>query len=233
MVKRLLIFIVSFVIFSINITAEALPQLHFNGFISDNANVLSQKSVNYLNSILYDLQSKTKADIAVVTISSLDGDTVENTALEIGRKYKIGDKKLNNGAVILVVPNDRKMRIEVGYGLEGAITDAHAGRIMDDYMIPYFKNNNYEQGIVDGTTALAVDVAKSYNVTINAQQPNPQNTDDDSDSFLLWLVIIILLIIFRNGGFFIGGSGFGGGSGGGISFGGGGGFGGGGSSRGW
>ena len=73
-------------------------------------------------------------------MKSLEGEPIEDASLEIGRKYALGDKKLNNGALVFVVLDDRRARIEIGYGLEGFITDAKAGRILDNYMIPYFKN---------------------------------------------------------------------------------------------
>ena len=196
--------------------------LDFNGFIADEAGVLSPNTEAAMNSYLYDLQQKTKTDVAVVTLKSLNNRPIDEVALNIGREYKLGDKKLNNGAVVLVVPNDREARIEVGYGLEGAITDAHAGRILDDYMIPYFREGEYEKGIYAGTTALALDIADSYGVQIGAERPISQ----ELDTSYIFLIILLWLLF---GGFF-------GGRGGGTNFGGlggGGGFGGGGASRRW
>ena len=147
--------------------------LRFNGFIADEAGVISDSSETKLNALLYDLQQKTKSDIAVVTLKTLNNQPIEDTALSIGRKYKIGDKTKNTGAVVLVAPYDKQARIEIGYGLEDKITDAHAGRILDEYMVPNFRQSNYDKGITDGTTALAVDVAKAYGVTISASKPIP------------------------------------------------------------
>ena len=172
--------------------------------------------------------------MVLVTLKSLDDAPIEDVALEIGRKYKIGDKKLNNGAVVLVAPNDRKARIEAGFGLEGMLPDSKAGRILDNYMIPYFREGNYEKGTVAGVLAVAYEVAKGYNVELSGEKPISQGQGDDFGTILL--IIIIFLILFGpRGGFGGGFGGFGGGSGGGgrISFGGGGGFGGGGASRGW
>lgn len=237
MLKRLFAFVITF--FCISLSAQSIEKLTFNGFISDNADVISQQNEIVINSFLYNLQSKTKADIAVVTLKTLQGKSIEETALDIGRTYKIGDKQLNNGAVILVVPSERKVRIEIGYGLEGVINDAKAGRIIDTYMIPYFKESNYNKGILDGTTALAVEVANSYGVEISAEKPKPKTSDFPYTAILLfWIIwITIYLIVSRISGGGSGGSGgsFGGGFGGssGSGFGSGGGFGGGGASRGW
>lgn len=237
MFKRILLVIITFGAMIQNVYAG---DLHFNGFIADEAQVISANNEASLNALLYDLQKKTKADIAVVTLAALDGQPIEDAALNIGRKYKIGDKKLNSGAVVLVVPNDRQARIEIGYGLEGAITDAHAGRILDDYMIPYFRQNNYEKGIIDGTTVLAVDIADYYGVKISASKPIPPTNDEGSGLAVLLFLIIWLSIYFSitkngggGGGFYFGGGSFGGGGGSFGGFGGGGDFGGGGASRGW
>ena len=194
MFKRILLVIITFGAMIQNVYAG---DLHFNGFIADEAQVLSSNNEASLNALLYDLQKKTKADIAVVTLAALDGQPIEDAALNIGRKYKIGDKKLNSGAVVLVVPNDRQARIEIGYGLEGAITDAHAGRILDYYMIPYFRQNNYEKGIIDGTTVLAVDIADYYGVKISASKPIPP-TNDEGSGLAVLLFLIIWLYLIKN-----------------------------------
>ena len=215
----------------------ALQNLYFNGFISDNAQVISNDAENIINSYLFDLQKKTGSDIAIVTLDTLNNQSVEQAALEIGRKYKIGAKNLNNGAVILVVVKDRVMRIETGYGLEGIITDAHAGRIRD-LMLPYFKNNRYKDGIVKGSYTLASDIAKGYGTELSDNPPKIKplkSATDDMDYILfllIWLVILKFTFNFR-GGYcgitYLGGggsSGFGG-------FRGGGGFAGGGASGRW
>src|SRR5665648_647780 len=93
------------------------------------------------------------------------------------------DKKLNNGLLNLVSPTDGVARIEVGYGLEGAMPDAKTGRIQDEYMLPYFKSNDYNKGILNGYSALAQEVAKEYQVTleINSPQALPDTAAAASD----------------------------------------------------
>ncbi len=234
MIKRFLVLGLLFLLTGIQVFC--LEALNFNGFIADNANVITPRNEIILNQMLLELQTKTKADVAVVTLNSLEGYPVEDVSLEIARKYKLGDKKLNNGALVLIVPNDRKARIEIGYGLEGIINDSKAGRILDDYMIPYFKENAYETGIMQGTAALAYSIAEEYGVKLSFEKPQQPENNNDAD--VLFIIIIIMLFILLNrgggGGIFFGPSGgFGGGRGSGIRFGGGGGFGGGGASRGW
>lgn len=105
----------------------ALENLNFrSGYISDNAKLITSEDYEQITNIIKELQEKTTADIAVVTINSLNGKSVEDTAVEIGRKYKVGAKDKNNGVVILVAPNERKARLEVGMGLESEITNSKA-----------------------------------------------------------------------------------------------------------
>lgn len=232
--KKFLILICLF--FSIVLQGACLEALNFNGFIADNANIISSSNETALNQILLELQTKTKADVAVVTLNSLDGRPIEDVSLEIARRYKLGDKQLNNGALILVAPYDRKARIETGYGLEGIMNDSKAGRILDDYMIPYFKKEDYETGIIQGTLAFAYETAEGYGVRLSFKKPSAPESDDADILFIIMFIIILMIINSRGGPggliFFGMPRGFGGG-GGGIKFGGGGGFGGGGASRGW
>lgn len=225
MIKQILLSVFLFV--SITLSAPAYENLTFNGFIADNAQVISAQNETALNRILLDLQNKTKTDIAVVTLKSLQQEPIEDVALQIARDYKLGSVNLNNGALILVVPKDREARIEIGYGLEGYITDAKSGRILDDYMIPWFREGNYEKGIIDGTVVLALDVARHYNVELGVAHPQAVENFD----WITLIALIIMLLIWGGGGFY---GGFGGPSRGNfIRFGGGGGFGGGGASRRW
>lgn len=223
------------------------------GYVNDFAGVISTENKDNLNSYLKELDKKTSAEVAVVTLTSLKGNSIEDVSLGIGRNWGIGKKGKNNGVLVLVAINDKKMRIEVGYGLEGAIPDGKAGRIRNNYMIPAFRQGNYEKGIVNGTLAIASEIAKEYKVEMPdkfnssvAELPVPsesgQRRSSGSGSFLF--LIIVILLIFRRisplsalflGGYSNYGEGFGGGGSSGGDFGGfgGGDFGGGGASGGW
>ena len=123
-------------------------------YVNDSAGVLDNSLKNYIISTNKSLYSQTGAQIVVVTVKGLDGDTIEDYANKLFRQYGIGDSKKNNGVLILLSIQDRKCRIEVGYGLEGTLTDGKTGRIQDDYMVPYFKNNNWQDGIKNGYNAV-------------------------------------------------------------------------------
>ena len=228
--------------------ASAAPQIPDKPtgdiYVQDYAQILDSTTKTRLNALGKDLDNKTKAQLVVVTIPSLGGAALEDYSLTMLRTWGIGDAKLNNGVLLLVAVQDRKSRIEVGYGLEGALPDGLTGRIQDRYMLPYFAKGQYDSGIDNAYNVLAQTIAKEYNVQVQAAVKKPKkNTSDDLDTFdIIALVMIIIVISFfagrgggRSGGGFGGGfGGFGGGSSGGFGGGfGGGSGGGGGSSRGW
>lgn len=219
-------------------------------YVQDYAQVLSAEDKRRLLSIGQELDNKTTAQLAVVTVKTLDGQPIEDYALSILREWGIGSKEKNNGALIVVAVQDRRSRIEVGYGLEGLLTDGLTGRIQDQAMIPYFRKGNYAAGIVNGYAVTASLIAKDAGVQLTAvnskQIAVPAKTTNNTDQeYPFWLKLligagIVLLLIIDNlflGGvltqmlffMFLRGRGGGGGRGG---FGGGSG-GGGGSSRSW
>ena len=153
--KRITLLTVLFLLFTsltspVRAASQAIPQPSSEFYVLDQANVLNQETKQLIIQTSASLAQKTKAQIVVVTVDSLNGTAIEDYALSILRGWGIGDKTLNNGLLILVSPTDRAARIEVGYGLEGALPDAKTGQIQDEYMIPYFQNNEYNLGILNG-----------------------------------------------------------------------------------
>ena len=199
-----------------------------------------------LEAVLTDLERKTGAEIAVVTVGSLEGQVIEEAAVRLYQTWKIGKKGQDNGMLFLISPTERKMRVEVGYGLEGLFPDAKTGRLLDQYVVPAFREGQMSRGIMFGGLALAQAIAQDKGVVLAMEalpgDPRPMRPLTKSEIF--FAVIFIILIIYlairhpilflllisrtgRGGGW--SGGGFGGGGGG---FGGGG-SGGGGASRGW
>lgn len=117
------------------------------GFVNDFANVLSAGERSALEQTLQQNKQETGNEIAVVTVPNLGGDTVENFAEKLFQEWGIGEEGKDNGALLLVAIEDRAVRIEVGYGLEGALTDSIAGRIIRNDMTPQFREGNYYEGI--------------------------------------------------------------------------------------
>lgn len=141
----------------------------------------------------------------MVIIDTLQGLTVEDYAVELFRRWGIGQKGKDNGVLLLVAIKDREMRIEVGYGLEGAIPDGKAGRIRDEYIIPYFKEEDYSKGVYYGYLALAKEVAKEYNVEltfdVDAELPEEDEVPDIGEIIFIFIMIFIVLSIFSGKGY--------------------------------
>jgi uncharacterized protein len=123
------------------------------GYVNDFAGVMSKEKVSELSSFLTAYTASTTNEIAVVTVPSLNGDTVENYSNQLFREWGIGNKK-NNGILFLVAVQDHKTRIEVGYGLEGDLTDLQSSKILNGIVKPFFKNNDYDGGIDAGVKTI-------------------------------------------------------------------------------
>jgi len=210
------------------------------GYVNDYAKILSQQDIQSVNTYIQELQEKTTAEVAVVTMKSVVPYDINDYAVKLFEKWGIGVKGDDNGVLILLALKERKVRIEVGYGLEGILPDGLAGQIIRQSMIPYFKQENYGQGIINGTIAVIHQISREYNIEITGLPktfaPKSHRPEGSALSSILELLFIMLFFIiafgFKSGllGFFLFGPRRGGywGSGGGGGFGGGfGGFGGG------
>ena len=125
------------------------------GWVSDFAGIMSDMTKSQIDALFAEVKKSTGAEIAVVTVSSLDGMSVEEYAVSLFKKWGIGEKGKDNGVLLLIAPNERKTRIEVGYGLEPVITDGRAGEIIRETIIPFFKKGDYDQGILQGSMQIA------------------------------------------------------------------------------
>ena len=125
--------------------AADLPAL--TGRVVDNANIIDTATEAALTQKLADFEIKGSDQIVVATINSLDGEEIEPYATRLFNSWKLGQAGKNNGVLLLVAKNDRKMRIEVGYGLEGTLTNQHATRIIEDDMVPAFRAGDFSGGI--------------------------------------------------------------------------------------
>lgn len=231
---------------TIGFAKAEIPPVPVNSiYVQDYAKVLSNETKQKINGLGQSLQKQTKAQVVVVTVKSLEQMPIEEYSLGILRTWGVGDKALNNGVVMLVAVDDRQSRVEVGYGLEGALPDGKTGQIQDEYLLPYFKAGDYNSGILNGYLALSKVVADEYKVTLAGASPPVKPAAAAGTSFfedirnLIFAAVVVVLIILDF--MFFGGrftflllallrSRGGGGGGGGY---GGGGGGGGGSSRRW
>ena len=202
--------------------------------MNDYAYLLNASQTQQLERMLADFEQRTSNQVVVLTVPSLDGETVEGYSIQVAEKWKIGQAGKDNGVILLVAPKERKARIEVGYGLEGALTDAESGRIMRGVIVPAFKRGSYFEGILGGASAIMEATQGEYKGDPRAM--SRQRRSNSTASTIMTLLIFGIVIFTRVGrmfwpGFFLfsalgggrrGGGGFGGFSGGGGGFGGGG-----------
>jgi uncharacterized protein len=127
---------------------------YLTGRVNDNAQILSENTRKSLADTLKEHENRTTNQIVILTIPSLEGESIEDFANKVFNEWKLGQKDKNNGVLIVIVPDERKMRIEVGYGLEPALTDLSSGRIIRDIMAPRFREGDFDGGITDGTLAV-------------------------------------------------------------------------------
>ena len=225
------------------LAAANFPAL--TGRVVDQAKILSPVTIADLERKLADLEQKSRIQLVVATVPSLGGEEIEPYANELFRAWKLGEAKENNGALLLIAPKERRVRIEVGYGLEGTLTDAVSSIIISNAIAPRFKAGDFNGGVTRGVddiiTALTTDSAEWKPKPTDMHAEHDASLLDTLAPFLIFLFIMFVIsrISRRSGGgnvIFIpmGGGGFGGGGfgGGGGFSGGGGGFSGGGGSSG-
>jgi len=228
--------------------APSFPRL--TGRVVDEAGILSPETQQKLTSMLVQQEQQTGVQLVVVTLKSLQGIPIEDYGYQLGRAWGIGQKKKDNGSLFIIAPTEHQMRIEVGYGLEGQLTDAQSKIIIAEIVTPYFKKGDYDGGVLAGTTAILKTIGGA---TINPDDYAPRAADADNGGHIhagrLPIIVIVVLLWLVFGRFFwplfllgglgggrggFGGGGFGGGGFGGGGFSGGGGsFGGGGASGSW
>lgn len=218
------------------------------GPVVDNGELITAHDEELLDSLIRQFQQTHRVQIQVLTVQSLEGDSIEQASIKVTDAWKIGDKKRDDGLLIFVSADERKIRIEVGQGLEGVIPDVVAHRVITDVMIPMFRQGNSSQAIVLGTYQLMKILDHDFSGDETLQKYNPDERTLFQRYEGLFILLFVFLILFLNmltprgrryrggGGWWMGGGGGwgGGGFGGGGGWsGGGGGFSGGGASGGW
>ena len=152
----------------------AIPDQPFNHVV-DIAGIINDDVEANLNKYLLELEQKTTAQMIVLTINSLEGESLEDFSLKVAHeKWRLGQKDKDNGVLLLVALQDRKYKFEIGYGLEGILPDSLTGSIGRDYLVPYFKNGDYSTGIFTATLAVINEIASNSGVEI-AGMPKLKN----------------------------------------------------------
>jgi len=224
--------------------------------VVDMAGIIDNDVETKLNRYLRELEEKTSAQMAILTIKSLQGQALEEFSINMAHdKWKLGQKGKDNGVLMVVSLNDKKYRFEIGYGLEGVLPDSLVGTIGRQYLVPYFKKGDYSTGIYAAAVVMANAIARDAGVEITglpavkkaySAKKRAESTSVFGKIFSLLFFVIMIIVFIKNPRSFLaflllssmggrGGhwGGSGGGFGGGGFGGGGGGFGGGGASGGW
>jgi uncharacterized protein len=232
--------------------ADGMPA----SYVVDEAGIISADARQTLAGMLQELEQKTGAQMIVLTVPTTEGIPIEQFALQKAEAWKLGQKGKDNGLLMVIAVNDRKYRIEVGYGLESVVPDSLAGSIARSYLVPQFKAGNYTKGVTDTASVIATTIAGAQGVKLSGVPevtPVQKRSQGFPAGFLIFLILFLLFAFSsrsRSGGLLqalilgsllsghgsrgSGGFGsFGGGGFGGFGGGGGGGFGGGGASGGW
>ncbi|MFH1414519.1 MAG: TPM domain-containing protein [Elusimicrobiota bacterium] len=172
------------------------------GYVNDYAGIISSQTKDAIHSLAYELEQKSGAQLAVVIVKDLDGMDVESYAWQLFEKWGIGKKGKDTGVLLLVSPSDRKVRIEVGYGFEGAIPDSRAGEIIRTDIIPYFKQGNMDQGILRGSLVLLKLMSEEMGVPISGKYRLPEKAERKTSPLAVIFNIIFILLILSGRMFF-------------------------------
>lgn len=172
------------------VLAEAeVPAL--KGRVNDYADIISPGTEDAIAAELKALEQQESTQIAVLTVPSLKGDSIESFSIRVAEQWRIGQAEKDNGAILIVAKAERKLRIEVGYGLEGRLTDLMAGRIIRNVIVPEFKSGNFDRGIAEGVTAMIKTVRGEYSAAEKTEGPGKSVPQ----SAIFALVVFAFLII--------------------------------------
>lgn len=192
--KKIIFTFLTFVLFIINVEALVDPMSNF--YVNDYANILSEETENEIQSMSVQLSNTDGTQMVVVTVEDLEGLSVEEYANQLFNKFGIGEADSDNGLLILVSRDDRKIRVEVGYGLEGVINDGKAGRYLDAYAVPYLKNNEWDKGIFNVYNALYKEIVTQNNLQLEYTEPTGEleESEDSIHVFMMFSLFIGYII---------------------------------------
>jgi uncharacterized protein len=154
------------------VAALQFPPL--TGHVVDDAHILSPHTTQVLEQTLSDYEAGTTNQVVVATLPSLQGTSIEDYGYQLGRNWGIGQKSKNNGVLLIIAPKEHKVRIEVGYGLEGTLTDAASSLIIHNTILPAFRAGNFEQGTVEGVQSILTVLGGKSVPSYAPQSANPQ-----------------------------------------------------------
>lgn len=176
----------------------------YQGYVNDYSHILSAADTQMLENLSTELHAKTGIQLVTVIVPSLDNESIDDYAIQLFKKWGIGDKKKNDGILFITAIQDKKVRIEVGYGLEGIVNDAKAGRLLDDYVIPLYRQGAFAKGVANGHVAIAQTLAIAHQVQLTGEtryyRSNAHSAKSVIPEWLQFLIFIgFILLIVRMG----------------------------------
>jgi uncharacterized protein len=181
----------------VNYATDPFPKRR--GLINDFANVISPQYEQRLVQVTGELLRKTGVPVVVVTMPDISGQDYNEYSNRLYAAWGIGKKGEDRGVLVFVTLKERKMRIETGYGIEGLIPDGLAGEIRDQYMIPYLKRNQFGEGLLNGTLAIASIIAEDARVSLTGQVPLKRPVKRRSGLSSVVILLLFLLVLFSMG----------------------------------
>jgi uncharacterized membrane protein YgcG len=176
----------------------ALDVPPFRDPVTDLAGMLTSEQVEQLNGLLSEFQAATTNQFAVLIIPSLEGENLESYSMRVASQWALGTKEKDNGLLLLVAQEERRLRIEVGYGLEGVLTDAFCGRVIDHTIVPYFKEGKYYEGISAGLVELVRQSGDEFTPDPGLEPPAPEGAVNRQFEALLFLSVPMLMVVIAS-----------------------------------
>jgi uncharacterized protein len=174
-------------------------------YVEDYANVINASQERSLNGILQELEQKTGAQYIILTVETMGGMSIEQFSIELAEKWKLGQKGKDNGMLFVLAKSDRKWRFEVGYGLEGFITDQYCGRVGREVLVPYLKKGNYSEGIYQANLTIVQNIATKAGVALTGMpkmapiRSQRRNVRKGLPCCSILPVLIFMFLIFGGG----------------------------------
>ena len=171
-----------------------------NGRVNDYAKIIRESDEREIEEYLAGLERSSGIQIAVLTMPSLDGEDISSFGIRVADKWKLGDKEKDNGAILIVAYAEHDLRIEVGDGLEGSLTDAKCGLILRNVIVPEFRDGNYSGGIMKGVKDMGAIAAGDESAVSRSVREGEDNSGDDSlvpvFVIIVWLIYLNIIFIF-------------------------------------
>ncbi|MBO7093490.1 MAG: TPM domain-containing protein [Spirochaetia bacterium] len=168
----------------------------YSGYVNDYAGVITEKDKTSMEEVAKEVEEKTGAQIAVLTVKSMEPyASIDEFGMAVAEKWKVGEKGKDTGIIIILAMEERKVRIEVGYGLEGIFNDAKVGRILDNTIIPYFRGGDFSAGLRRGMFKIADTIGTEMNVELDERAKMQDNNFTERLCMLIFFIIFVSIFL--------------------------------------